>query len=335
MSWIHIDDIVGLFLLALDRPDARGPINGTAPEPARNGDFSRALAKALHRPFLPIGPPDLASGSPSARRPTSSPGASGWSRPSRASSGTTSCIPDSTRRSASVLRKPDRWPRPVGSGPLICRSRSAGGSACEAFHQPRRRSLGVRRRLGLGDRPLVDFSSGINPLGPPARAIEAAREALGAVDRHPEPGCPRLVERLAAHHGIPADRVIVGAGTTELIGLIGQSLREVLAFHAQALGDPSRPAGAPGRPDLRRVSPGLEPQRAAGQGLGRARPRLGAGRLPRGGRRDLLDRPAQQPDRPGLGPGDPGPHVRRRRSACSRSSTRRSCPSCPTTTTGR
>lgn len=59
ISWIHIDDIVGLFVLALDRADARGPINGTAPEPARNGDFSKALAKALHRPFLPLGPPEF------------------------------------------------------------------------------------------------------------------------------------------------------------------------------------------------------------------------------------------------------------------------------------
>ncbi len=58
MSWIHIDDIVGLFLLVLDRADASGPINGTSPHPARNADFSRALAKALHRPFIPFGPPD-------------------------------------------------------------------------------------------------------------------------------------------------------------------------------------------------------------------------------------------------------------------------------------
>ena len=58
LSWIHLDDIVGLFLLALDHPEATGPINGTAPEPARNVDFARALAKAVHRPMLPIGPPD-------------------------------------------------------------------------------------------------------------------------------------------------------------------------------------------------------------------------------------------------------------------------------------
>ena len=58
MSWIHSDDILGLFLLGLDHPAARGPINGVAPTACRNSDFSRALARQLHRPFLPFGPPD-------------------------------------------------------------------------------------------------------------------------------------------------------------------------------------------------------------------------------------------------------------------------------------
>jgi uncharacterized protein (TIGR01777 family) len=59
MSWIHLDDIVGIFLLALDRAEAQGPINGTAPNPARNAEFAKALARALWRPsLLPFGPPD-------------------------------------------------------------------------------------------------------------------------------------------------------------------------------------------------------------------------------------------------------------------------------------
>jgi uncharacterized protein (TIGR01777 family) len=58
MSWVHADDIVGLFLLGLDDERAAGPINGTAPAPERNVDFSRKLAKVLWRPFLPFGPPD-------------------------------------------------------------------------------------------------------------------------------------------------------------------------------------------------------------------------------------------------------------------------------------
>jgi uncharacterized protein (TIGR01777 family) len=52
MSWIHIDDLVGLILFALDTPDVRGAINGSAPNPIRNAGFTRALASALHRPAI-------------------------------------------------------------------------------------------------------------------------------------------------------------------------------------------------------------------------------------------------------------------------------------------
>jgi len=56
-SWIHIDDMVGILLLALDHPRAAGPINGTAPHPVTNKEFSKALGRALHRPaILPMPP---------------------------------------------------------------------------------------------------------------------------------------------------------------------------------------------------------------------------------------------------------------------------------------
>lgn len=57
-SWIHIDDIVGIFLMALDHTSATGPVNGTSPNPVRFVNFARALAKVLKRPFVPMGPPD-------------------------------------------------------------------------------------------------------------------------------------------------------------------------------------------------------------------------------------------------------------------------------------
>jgi uncharacterized protein (TIGR01777 family) len=52
MPWVHRDDIVGIQLAALDGEAWSGPVNATAPEPATNRDFSRALGRALHRPAL-------------------------------------------------------------------------------------------------------------------------------------------------------------------------------------------------------------------------------------------------------------------------------------------
>lgn len=57
MSWVHLADIAGAFIAALDHAEAVGPINGTAPEPVRNKEFSKALASALHRPCLFPVPP--------------------------------------------------------------------------------------------------------------------------------------------------------------------------------------------------------------------------------------------------------------------------------------
>lgn len=55
MSWIHVDDVIGIALEALARDTLTGPVNATAPEPVTNRVFSRALGRALHRPaVLPI-----------------------------------------------------------------------------------------------------------------------------------------------------------------------------------------------------------------------------------------------------------------------------------------
>ncbi len=50
MPWIHLADELGLALLALDDARAEGPLDATAPEPARNRDFARAVGGALSRP---------------------------------------------------------------------------------------------------------------------------------------------------------------------------------------------------------------------------------------------------------------------------------------------
>jgi uncharacterized protein (TIGR01777 family) len=55
LSWVSIDDEVGVIRFVLDRPDLSGPLNVTGPSPATNAQFTKALGAALHRPSaLPI-----------------------------------------------------------------------------------------------------------------------------------------------------------------------------------------------------------------------------------------------------------------------------------------
>lgn len=49
MPWVHIDDLVGGMLHALER-GLSGPVNGTAPSPVRNSEMTTELVKVLRRP---------------------------------------------------------------------------------------------------------------------------------------------------------------------------------------------------------------------------------------------------------------------------------------------
>lgn len=50
MSWIHLDDLARMILFCVENQGISGAVNGTAPWPVRNSDFTRALATALRRP---------------------------------------------------------------------------------------------------------------------------------------------------------------------------------------------------------------------------------------------------------------------------------------------
>jgi uncharacterized protein len=52
MSWITLADVIAILRLALENGAMRGAVNVVSPEPVRNTDFTRTLAKALHRPAL-------------------------------------------------------------------------------------------------------------------------------------------------------------------------------------------------------------------------------------------------------------------------------------------
>ncbi len=55
MSWISAADLIGVYLLAI-QGDGRGPVNAVAPGAVRNGEFTEALGRALHRPAVLVVP---------------------------------------------------------------------------------------------------------------------------------------------------------------------------------------------------------------------------------------------------------------------------------------
>lgn len=52
MSWISLADTVAALLFLIETPALAGPVNLTAPEPVTNAEFTRALARAVHRPAI-------------------------------------------------------------------------------------------------------------------------------------------------------------------------------------------------------------------------------------------------------------------------------------------
>jgi uncharacterized protein (TIGR01777 family) len=59
ISWVHIDDVVGLIRFAIDNADVVGPMNVTAPEPATNRQLAQTLGAVMNRPsWMPV--PSLA-----------------------------------------------------------------------------------------------------------------------------------------------------------------------------------------------------------------------------------------------------------------------------------
>ena len=52
MSWIHMDDLIGIILFSIDHDDVDGAVNGTAPNPVTNAHFTKTLGQVLKRPTV-------------------------------------------------------------------------------------------------------------------------------------------------------------------------------------------------------------------------------------------------------------------------------------------
>ena len=52
MSWVRLEDVVGILRFAMENAPVRGAINIVSPQPLQNAEFTSVLAKTMHRPAL-------------------------------------------------------------------------------------------------------------------------------------------------------------------------------------------------------------------------------------------------------------------------------------------
>lgn len=80
----------------------------------------------------------------------------------------------------------------------------------------------VRPRHGgdvWGRLQVRDFSSNVNPLGPPEKLGDYIAEAARDMENYPDDSCAELKDAISSRYGVPAANIMVGAGSAELIRL--------------------------------------------------------------------------------------------------------------------
>jgi threonine-phosphate decarboxylase len=85
---------------------------------------------------------------------------------------------------------------------------------------------------GTADR-FLDYSSNMNPFGPPPSVGDVLRDRWRDLAAYPDPAVRELRSKLAAHYGVPADSILVGNGAAELIELLVRVLQPEVTALAQ------------------------------------------------------------------------------------------------------
>ena len=78
-------------------------------------------------------------------------------------------------------------------------------------------------RLPAGKKP-IKLSSNETPLGPSPKAIAAYKAAASSLERYPDGASTDLRTAIAARYGLNAARIVCGAGSDELLNLLGARL---------------------------------------------------------------------------------------------------------------
>jgi histidinol-phosphate aminotransferase len=69
----------------------------------------------------------------------------------------------------------------------------------------------------------VRLDSNENPFGPSPRAVDAIRFAVSSIHNYPDDTCTELRLKLAAHHGVAAEQILVSVGSTGMLSLLCQT----------------------------------------------------------------------------------------------------------------
>ncbi|NPV89433.1 MAG: histidinol-phosphate transaminase [Firmicutes bacterium] len=81
----------------------------------------------------------------------------------------------------------------------------------------------VERELGLGRDQIIKLASNENPAGPSPLAVAAMQQAAMRTNRYPDSHCYELKQALAEHCRVPADHLVVGNGSDEVLKLIAEA----------------------------------------------------------------------------------------------------------------
>ncbi|CAM4381646.1 threonine-phosphate decarboxylase CobD [Paenibacillus tarimensis] len=80
--------------------------------------------------------------------------------------------------------------------------------------------LTAQEAFGGSAADFVDFSSNMNPLGPPQAVLSVIQDYGRVITAYPDPASRRLTAKIARLHGVQEESVLVGNGAAELIDLI-------------------------------------------------------------------------------------------------------------------
>jgi histidinol-phosphate aminotransferase len=98
------------------------------------------------------------------------------------------------------------------------------GAACVAARSLTAPLGGLACAQAAAGTDVVRLSANENPYGPPAAALEAAREALGLAWRYPDEAEDRLREAIAAAHAVDPAQVLLGNGSSQILRLAADAL---------------------------------------------------------------------------------------------------------------